>query len=163
MVGLCIGGLVAALAREEEADAEVDRESAETGQGDDLERETGDSDVDGDLGGAAGGGGEPATGALKGEGDDVAGNEDVVVEFGVKASDGQSRVEVVCYFCECEVDACGEEDRCESDAYDLDHKSSKGERIVVEHDATTIADQFSNVATEHGTSESPGPPSKALI
>ena len=82
-----------------------------------MEGETGDGDVDGGLGGAAGSGGEAAARALEGEGNDVAGDEDVVVEFGVEARDGEGWVQVVCYFGECKVDAGGEEDWCESDAY----------------------------------------------
>lgn len=58
-----------------------------------MEGETGKGDVDSVVAVACGCGGEGATQGLEDEGDDVAGNEDPVVEFGREA--GVLRTEVI--------------------------------------------------------------------
>ena len=58
-----------------------------------MEGETGEGDVDGIAAIARGGGGQGAAQGLEDEGDDVAGDEDPVVEFGGEA--GVLRTEVV--------------------------------------------------------------------
>lgn len=50
-----------------------------------MEGETGEGDVDGVAAIARGGGGERAAQGLEDEGDDVAGDEDPVIEFGGEA------------------------------------------------------------------------------
>lgn len=63
------------------ADGVFNDEREEEGDGDDLEGETGNGDIYGDLRTAVGAGGEGAADGLDAEGDDIARDEDPVVEF----------------------------------------------------------------------------------
>lgn len=62
------------------ANGVVEGKSAEDAEGEDLEGEAGEGDGDCDLRFAGGEGGEGAAGGLEDEGEDVAGDEEPVVE-----------------------------------------------------------------------------------
>ncbi len=68
-------------------------EGDEDAEGEDLEGEAGEGDVDCDFGVAGGGGGEGAPGGLEDEGEDVAGDEEPVVESGLEAGVGGAEVD----------------------------------------------------------------------
>ena len=60
----------------------LEHQADENAESEDLEGETGDGDVDGSLAAAGGLRGEGAANGLEDEGEDVAGDEEPVVEFG---------------------------------------------------------------------------------
>lgn len=82
-------------------------------QRDDLEAEARNGDVDGDFRAAGRYGGERAAAALEDEAEDVAGDEEPVVELGGEACVGGAEVDD--YLGEGEVDGCGEEGWSECD------------------------------------------------
>jgi hypothetical protein len=82
---LVVAGLLPAPLGAEIPDKEVAEEAAEEEDGEDLEAQPGEGEVYAHLALARRGGGEAAACALEDEGDEVAGDEDVVEEFGVEA------------------------------------------------------------------------------
>lgn len=75
------------------ADSVVDGEADEDAESEDLEGEAGEGDIDRDVGVARGDSGEGAAAALEDEGEDVARNEEPVVESGRKAGVGGAEVD----------------------------------------------------------------------
>ena len=75
------------------ADSVFDGEADEDAEGEDLEGEAREGDVDGDFAAARRDGGEGAAAGLEDEGEDVAGDEKPVVEFGGEAGIGGAEVD----------------------------------------------------------------------
>lgn len=75
------------------ADSVVDGEGDEDAEGEDLEGEAGEGDIDRDVGLAGGDRGEGAAAGLEDEGEDVAGDEEPVVEPGREAGVGGAEVD----------------------------------------------------------------------
>lgn len=75
------------------ADSVIDGEGDEDTEGEDLEGEAGEGDVDRDVGLAGGDRGEGAAAGLEDEGEDVAGDEEPVVEPGRETGVGGAEVD----------------------------------------------------------------------
>ena len=75
------------------ADSVFDGEADEDAEGEDLEGEAREGDVNGHLAAARRDGGEGATASLEDEGEDVAGDEEPVVEFGGEAGIGGAEID----------------------------------------------------------------------
>ena len=69
--------------------------------------------------------------------------------------------EISSHFGQCQVDCGCEKGRSEGDADDLHEESIKTERVLVEHESTTVSDHFCHTAPEHDLGKGPGSPYEA--
>lgn len=128
----------------------------EDGQGDDLEGQTGNHDVDALLrfGVGVGSVGQCSADGLQHEGKDVAADEDVGVGVGreaglIGAVDGDDARQA-------DVDAGGQEAGGDGQGDDVEQERIRLERVVVHLDAGDVAEDLEDLAADDAGEEGPG-------